>query len=102
MKRIIYTLYIEIPKDDIDIFDKNLLKEGDTPVNVRTKNQFKLHYGDLCAVKEMYANKIGADFKLYEYDTDFMIYHSKMKTKYPFLTMYNIINFYNSTRRNKA
>ena len=94
MKRIIYTLYIEIPKDDIDIFDKNLLKEGDTPVNVRTKNQFKLHYGDLCAVKEMYANKIGADFKLYEYDTDFMIYHSKMKTKYPFLTMYNIINFY--------
>jgi|TARA_B110000444_G_scaffold261549_1_gene315094 hypothetical protein len=94
MKRVVYSLYIDIPKEDIDIFDKNILKEGDTPINIRTKEQFKLHYGDLCACKEIYANQIGADFKMFEYDTDFMVYSEKMKHDYPYLTMYNIINFY--------
>ena len=36
---------------------------------------------------------IGADFKMFEYDTDFYIFRKK-KDEYPYLTMYNIINFY--------
>ena len=40
MKRVIYSLYIDIPTKDIDLFDKNILKTGDTPMNIRTKQQF--------------------------------------------------------------
>ena len=94
MRRVVFSLYIDIPKEEIDIFDKNILKDGDTPVNYHTKNQFKLHYGDLAACKEVYANMIGADFKMFEYDAQFMVYSENLKHKYKFLTMYNIINFY--------
>ena len=94
MKRVIYSLYIDIPEKDIDLHDKNILKEGDTPMNIRTKEQFAKHYADLCAYKEVYAKAIGADFIMYEYDTNFAIWSDKVKAAYPFLTMYNIINFY--------
>ena len=39
MQRVVYSLYIDIPKEEIDIFDKNLLKKGDTPININTKNK---------------------------------------------------------------
>jgi hypothetical protein len=94
MKRVIFSLYIDIPKDDLDLFDNNILKKGEMPTNHRTKNQFKIHYGDLIATKEIYANKIGADFKMFEYDADWIIYSEKLKEKYPYLTAYNIVNFY--------
>ncbi len=94
MSRVVFSLYIDIPKDMLDIFDKNILKDGDTPTNIRTKNQFKIHYGDLCACKEIYAKTIGADFKMFEYDTDFIMYSEKMMTEHRYLTMYNIVNFY--------
>jgi len=95
MQRVIYSLYIDIPKEEIDIFDKNLLKEGDTPININTKNKFKIHYGQLCACKEYYAKEIGADFKMFEYGPDYIVYSNQLKEKYPYLTTYNIINFYN-------
>lgn len=94
MQRVVYSLYIDIPKEEIDIFDKNLLKEGDTPININTKNKFKIHYGDLCASKEYYAKQIGADFKMFEYGPDYIVYANQLKEKYPYLTTYNIINFY--------
>ena len=94
MQRVVYSLYIDIPKEEIDIFDKNLLKKGDTPINVNTKNQFKTHYADLCACKEYYAKEIGADFKMFEYGPDYIVYANQLKEKYPYLTTYNIINFY--------
>jgi len=94
MQRVVYSLYIDIPKDEIDIFDKNLLKEGDTPININTKNKFKIHYGDLCASKEIYAKTCGADFKMFEYGPDYIVYSNNLKEKYPYLTTYNIINFY--------
>jgi len=94
MKRVIFSLYIDIPSEDIDIFDKNILKTGDTPMNIRTKEQFAKHYGDLCACKQIYADAIGADFILYEYDTNFTVWSENIKKQYPYLTMYNIINFY--------
>ena len=79
MKRVIFSLYIDIPSEDIDIFDKNILKTGDTPMNIRTKEQFAKHYGDLCACKQIYADAIGADFILYEYDTNFTLWSENIK-----------------------
>jgi len=94
MKRIIYSFYIDIPKNELDIFDKNILKKYDTPINYVTKNAFKLNYTKLVACKKWYADQIGVPFKMYEYDTDFILYKDELKSKYPYLTTYNIVNFY--------
>ena len=55
MKRIIYSFYIDIPKSELDIFDKNILKEGQQPINYATKNAFKENYLKLIYCKEWYA-----------------------------------------------
>lgn len=94
MKRIIYSFYIDIPKDELDIFDKHILKNGDVPINYVTKDAFKVNYTKLVACKQYYADQIGVPFKLFEYDVDFILYKEKMESQYPFLTTYNIINFY--------
>ena len=94
MSRVVFSLYIDIPKDELDLFDSNIIKKGEMPTNHRTKNQFKIHYGDLIATKQIYANKIGADFKMFEYDADWIVYSENLKEKYPYLTAYNIVNFY--------
>ena len=94
MKRIIYSFYIDIPKDELDLFDKHILKEGQAPINYRTKNAFRENYQKLISCKEWYAREIGVPFKLFEYDTDFMLYKDKLQKDYPYLTTYNVVNFY--------
>ena len=94
MKRIIFSFYIDIPKNELDIFDKNILKEGQQPINYATKNAFKENYLKLISCKEWYAEEIGVPFKLFEYDSDFIFYKDKLKGNYPYLTTYNIVNFY--------
>jgi hypothetical protein len=94
MKRVVYSLYIDIPKEDLDIFDKNLLKDGAPPTNYVTKLQLKTHYDDLVASKQTYALAMGVEFKMFEYDLKFMNYQKQMQSKYPYLTAYNIVNFY--------
>ena len=94
MKRVVYSLYIDIPKEDLDIFDKNLLKDGAPPTNYVTKLQLKTHYDDLVASKQTYALAMGVEFKMFEYDLKFMNYQKEMQSKYPYLTAYNIVNFY--------
>ena len=94
MKRVIYSLYIDIPKEELDIFDKNLLKDGAPPTNYVTKQQLKNHYDDLLACKEAYALANKNDLKMFEYDLNYMNYQQQMQSKYPYLTTYNVINFY--------
>ena len=94
MKRIIYSFYIDIPKDELDIFDKHILKKGQAPINYFTKNAFAEHYDKLVTCKEWYAREIGVPFKLFEYDTDFILYKDKLQRDYPYLTTYNVVNFY--------
>ena len=94
MKRIIYSFYIDIPKDELDIFDKNILKPGQAPVNYHTKNAFRKNYQKLISCKEWYASECNVEFKLFEYDSDFIFYKDKLKGNYPYLTTYNIVNFY--------
>jgi len=94
MSRAIYSLYIDIPKDELDFFDKDILKEGKTPTNINTKNKFKEHYHHIIENKQRYADVIGAEFYLDEYNDKFRDYVTYFKTHYPFITMYNIVNFY--------
>ena len=47
MSRVIYSLYIDISEDDLDFFDKNIIKKDQTPTNINTKNKFKEHYSKI-------------------------------------------------------
>src|SRR6056300_1079724 len=84
MKRIIYSLYIDVPEDE---FVDNI------ETNLNTKKQFKENYIKLLANKQWYANQLNVDFKIFEYQ-DYIEYYNYFKKKYPFITTYNIINFY--------
>ena len=84
MKRVIYSLYIDVPENE---FVDNI------KTNLNTKKQFKDNYIKLLANKQWYANQLNVDFKIFEYE-DYKEYHNYFKNKYPFITTYNIINFY--------
>ena len=94
MARIIYSFYIDIPEKELDLFDKNILKEGQTPTNLNTKQKLKENYIKLIACKKWYADKIGVPFKMFEYDTNFVLFQKNLQEKYPFITTYNVVNFY--------
>jgi|TARA_B100000085_G_scaffold166079_1_gene151043 hypothetical protein len=94
MKRVIYSLYIDVPKEELDVFDKNILKPNVVPTNYKTKSEFKKHYDDLIACKQAYAMSINVDFKMFEFDLHYVNYQKQMQAKYPYLTTYNVINFY--------
>ena len=97
MKRIIYSFYIDIPKHELDIFDKELPIVKDKkamPINLVTKDRLKKHFLRLLVEKEAYAKKLGYDFKLFEYGPDWILFEQQLKRKHPYLTTYNIVNFY--------
>ena len=94
MSRVIYSIYIDIPKDKLDLYDSHILKENETPMNIKMKQAFIDHYDKLIETKKRYADKIGADFQMYEYDEDYIKFHEDYSKKYPFLTDYNIVNKY--------
>ena len=94
MKRVIYSLYIDVPKEELDVFDKNILKPNVVPTNYKTKSEFKKHYDDLIACKQAYAMSMNVDFKMFEFDLHYVNYQKQMQAKYPYLTTYNVINFY--------
>jgi len=84
MSRVIYSLYIDVPEDE---FVDNI------KTNLNTKKQFKENYIKLLANKQWYADQLNVDFKIFEYE-DYKEYHNYFKNKYPYITTYNIINFY--------
>ena len=94
MSKVIYSLYIDIPEKELDIFDKNILKSKEVPTNINTKKQFKDNYFKLLANKKWYAESIGVPFMMFEYDLRYQKFELEIKRNYPFITTYNIVNFY--------
>ena len=82
MKRLIFSMHFEVPDDQ---FVDNV------ETNLNTKKQFLEHYNKLLQCKQLYAGGIGCDFV---FVNKYLDYYDEMKSKYPFLTTYNIINFY--------
>jgi len=80
MKKLIYSIYIEVPDNEFVDNQKT---------NLNTKKELKENYQKLLDCKQQYANSIGADFVLVN---KYKEYYDEMKSKYPFLTTYNIIN----------
>jgi hypothetical protein len=94
MKRVIYSLYIDLDEKELDFFDKNIVKNKKLSRNIITRNQFKENYEKIKGLQKQYADKIGCDYVLFENDTKFKDFKSVFNEKYPFLTAYNIVNFY--------
>jgi len=92
MKRVIFSLYIDIPSDELDYqipyFWDTISKTE------RTKEIFAKEYSRLIETKQRYADKINVPFIMYEYDEQYKEYHSFFKENYPEITTYNIVNFY--------
>ena len=92
MKRVIYSLYVDVPAEEHYGQSKN---QHDTKDKASiTVNAFKKHYKKLIDTKRHYANIIGADFKMYEYDNQYQTFEKNLKSDFPELTGYEIINFY--------
>ncbi len=92
MSRVIYSLYIDVPEDELDFFDSKIIRDGELPTNINTKNELKKHYERLVECKREYANSIGADFKMFEFDEEYKRVYGYYKRTYPHMTTYNIIN----------
>ena len=91
MKRVIYSLYVDVPAEEHYGKSKN---QHDTADKASiTVNAFKKHYKKLIDCKRYYANTIDADFIMFEHE-DYQSFEKNFKSDFPDLTGYEIINFY--------
>ena len=88
MNRVIYSLYIDIPENQF------YLRNPDTEKSTKTKKAFKDNYQKLKDSHIRYANKIGVEYKLFEYDEKYKEYSNFFKENYPEINEYSIVNFY--------
>jgi len=92
MKRVIYSLYVDIPAKEHFGDSKNKHDTIDK-ANV-TINAFKNHYDRLIDTKITYAEYCEADFVMFEYDDQYKTFERNFLKDYPDFTGYEIINFY--------
>lgn len=92
MKRVIYSLYVDVPAIEHYGLSKHI---GDTIERASiTVNAFKDNYKRLVDCKRKYADSIGATFLMYENDNQYKTFSQNFIKDFPQLTGYEIINFY--------
>ena len=92
MKRVIYSLYVDVPATEHYGQSK---QKSDTVAKAQiTVKAFKKHYKRLIDSKRKYANRIGASFIMFENDNQYKTYEKNLRKDFPELTGYEIINFY--------
>ena len=92
MKQVIYSIYIDISSNELD-YQPPFPGERESK-NDKAKRNFAKHVEWLTMRQEEYAKSIGVDYILFENDVKWEEYKEEYQTKYPFLTTYNIVNFY--------
>lgn len=92
--RLVFSLYIDIKTDELDVFDSHILKEGQIPTNINTQNALRENYDRLIECKQKYCDQIGVEFKMVEDSIAYNNFYEKFKRDYPEITTYNIVNFY--------
>tara|TARA_B110001454_G_scaffold219044_1_gene249495 strand:- start:2683 stop:3543 length:861 start_codon:yes stop_codon:yes gene_type:complete len=92
MKRIVYSIYVDIPAPEHFGTSKN--KNDTVEKATETVNAFKEHEARLISTKKDYAKKIGASFKMYTYDKKYIEWQQQFTKDFPEFTGYEIINFY--------
>jgi len=91
-KRVIFTLYIDVQKSDLD--DQPPFPGEEINKNYKAKEQFKKHAEWVCDRQKEYAGLLGADYRLFTSDEGWHSFNKSYKAKWPFLTTYLILNFY--------
>ena len=92
MKKVIYSLYVDVPAKEHFGDSKN---RHDTVEKASvTVNAFKKHYDRLVESKLTYAEYCEAEFIMYEYDDQYKTYERNLLKDFPELTGYEVINFY--------
>ena len=96
MKSVIFSIYIQIPEEDLDNpgWYNEEGKLQDTDKSKQTKNYFAKYYDKLKQRQVDYARTLNVDYILHEYDNDYIKYVSYFKKNYPQISVYDIINFY--------
>ena len=77
MKRVIYSLYVDVAAKEHYGESK---QKSDTIAKAKiTVNAFKKHYKKLVEAKQKYAKSIGAKFIMFEYDTPYETYERNLR-----------------------
>tara|TARA_B100000073_G_C23677449_1_gene551150 strand:- start:277 stop:1125 length:849 start_codon:yes stop_codon:yes gene_type:complete len=92
MKRIMYSVYVDVPSKEH--YGESKLKYDTTEKADITVNAFKKHYGQLVNSKKKYGDYLGIEFKLFQYDEQYKTFEHNFKKDFPMFTGYEIINFY--------
>jgi hypothetical protein len=92
MSKVIYSLYVDIPAQEH--YGKSKIKYDTLDKANVTVNAFKKHYRKLVYSKRHYANTIGADFIMFEYDNKYKTFEQNFLKDFPEFTGYEVINFY--------
>ena len=104
MKKVVYSVFIDIPEDKLDNtgwFENDVQVKTDK--SLQTKNALKKNYSKIVELHKQYAEVIGADYYLYEWDSEYQDFVDMFEKDYPEVSHYDIVNFYKHwTMRNMA
>jgi|TARA_R110000737_G_scaffold98174_1_gene132396 hypothetical protein len=92
MKRIIYSIYVDIPAKEH--FGESTNRHDSVAKANVTIDAFKEHYDRLITSKKDYADTLGVTFKMYEYDEQYKTFEKNFTKDFPEFTGYEVINFY--------
>jgi hypothetical protein len=92
MKRVIYSLYVDVPAKEHYGNSKN--KHDTKEKAAITVNAFKKHYDKLVNTKITYSEYCESDFIMFEYDEQYQTFEKNFLKDFPMFTGYEIINFY--------
>ena len=95
MKKVVYSIFIDIPEDKLD--NPGWFENGvqvKTNKSLETKNALKENYDKIVEKQKEYAESIGADYHLYEWDDYYTDFVATFEKDYPEVSHYDIVNFY--------
>lgn len=95
MKKIVYSVFVDIPENKLDNpgwFENGVQVKTDK--SLQTKMALLNSYDKIVAVHKEYANSIGADYHLYEWDKEYQDFVEMFENDYPEVSHYDIVNFY--------
>jgi len=95
MKKVVFSIFIDIPEDRLDNpgwWDGD--KKVDTDKSLQTKMALLNNAQALTTKQREYAQSIGADYHLYEYDDKYKNFFDDIQKNYPEISEYDVVNFY--------
>ena len=95
MKKVVYSVFVDIPENKLDNpgwFENGVQVKTDK--SLQTKLALLNSYDRIVEVHKAYADSIGADYYLYEWDKEYQVFVEMFENDYPEVSHYDIVNFY--------